>query len=129
MMPDENSCNLTKMLVRNNHFSDISLTGLGWLMVLISGVVSWYYNMILGWVLYYLYNSFYSTLPWSTCNNAWNTEFCRPSNPEEITARNESLHFNQTRGLISNDTGYAALMNNDSDTLVRNVSSSKEFWQ
>ena len=100
--------------------------GVGWLMVLISGVVSWYYNMILGWTLYYLVNSFQSTLPWSTCNNDWNTKFCRPSNPEKIAA---SLNNNGTGGAVSNVTGYAAPMNNETDVIVRNVSSSKEFWQ
>ncbi|CAH1772920.1 unnamed protein product [Owenia fusiformis] len=35
-----------------------------------------YYNMVLGWGIYYLVNSFTFTLPWSTCENAYNSKGC-----------------------------------------------------
>ena len=50
--------------------------GLGWSAVIISaGVIV--YDMIMTWVLYYLFKSFAKILPWSTCGNAWNTEQCQ----------------------------------------------------
>ena len=36
-----------------------------------------YYNVIMGWSFYYLFASFTKVLPWSTCGNEWNTEYCR----------------------------------------------------
>uniref|UniRef100_A0AAY5L8T3 Transporter n=1 Tax=Esox lucius TaxID=8010 RepID=A0AAY5L8T3_ESOLU len=32
-----------------------------------------YYIVVLAWGLFYLFNSFQSPLPWSTCDNYWNT--------------------------------------------------------
>ena len=45
-------------------------------MVVMTAVVSLYYNVILAWTLYYLARSFSPTLPWASCGNAWNTERC-----------------------------------------------------
>lgn len=36
-----------------------------------------FYIILLAWVLYYLFASFTTVLPWSHCNNDWNTGFCR----------------------------------------------------
>ncbi|XP_051982404.1 sodium- and chloride-dependent GABA transporter 2-like isoform X1 [Xyrauchen texanus] len=35
-----------------------------------------YYIIILTWALFYLASSFQSQLPWSHCNNTWNTDTC-----------------------------------------------------
>lgn len=43
-------------------------------MFLMSSLVGIYYNMILAWALFYLLSSFTSHLPWSSCDNWWNTE-------------------------------------------------------
>ena len=31
----------------------------------------------MGWSLHYLFASFTKVLPWSTCGNVWNTDYCR----------------------------------------------------
>lgn len=49
--------------------------GVGVGMVVVSSLVAIYYNMIIGWSLYYLFASFTSELPWEKCGE-WSTEFC-----------------------------------------------------
>ncbi|XP_061547669.1 sodium- and chloride-dependent GABA transporter 2-like isoform X1 [Phycodurus eques] len=50
--------------------------GLGYAsqMMILHGCV--YYIVILAWALFYLSSSFQAELPWSHCNNSWNTEAC-----------------------------------------------------
>lgn len=45
-------------------------------MLLIVGLVAIYYNMIIAYVLFYLFASLTSTLPWEHCGNWWNTDLC-----------------------------------------------------
>ena len=35
-----------------------------------------YYIVILAWIMYYLYESFKSPLPYTTCDNSWNSANC-----------------------------------------------------
>lgn len=35
-----------------------------------------YYNTIIGWAVYYLFASMRSELPWTSCENSWNTPYC-----------------------------------------------------
>ncbi|KAJ8320882.1 hypothetical protein KUTeg_002469 [Tegillarca granosa] len=50
--------------------------GIGYGMVVMTGIVSLYYNVILAWTLYYFGMSFFPTIPWSNCANEWNTDAC-----------------------------------------------------
>lgn len=55
-------------------------TGIGWGMVFISALVSIYYNVIIGWSIYYLFVSFTAKLPWNDCLNNFNDVRCRQLN-------------------------------------------------
>jgi len=56
-------------------------------MVIISAIVCVYYNVIIAWTVYYFVLSFSWELPWSTCNNDWNTDNC-------YTRSGNNSHFN-----------------------------------
>ncbi|GIZ04359.1 sodium-dependent dopamine transporter [Caerostris extrusa] len=53
------------------------LKGIGYAVVLIAFYVDFYYNVIIAWSLYFFIASFSRILPWTTCDNAWNTPNCR----------------------------------------------------
>ncbi|VUZ54515.1 unnamed protein product [Hymenolepis diminuta] len=46
--------------------------GVGYAMTIVSWYISLYYNVIIATALFYLFASFNSRLPWSTCDNWWN---------------------------------------------------------
>lgn len=52
--------------------------GIGYAVVLIAFYVDFYYNVIIAWALRFFFASFTSLLPWTTCDNEWNTANCRP---------------------------------------------------
>lgn len=54
----------------------VATPGAGAAMLLIVGLVAIYYNMIIAYVLFYLFASLTSDLPWEHCGNWWNTDLC-----------------------------------------------------
>ena len=47
--------------------------GIGYGMFMLSMYIGTYYNIILSWAFFYIFSSFTSSLPWSSCDNWWNT--------------------------------------------------------
>lgn len=67
-------------------------------MVMISAIVSAYYNIIIMYAIYYMMASFVSLdtqLPWTKCDPEWASELCRHDPyPDFKTMTNEtSIHF------------------------------------
>ena len=50
--------------------------GVGFAMNIVSGMCALYYNIIIAWALYYFGHVFTRRLPWTTCDNDWNTDKC-----------------------------------------------------
>nr|XP_039267122.1 sodium- and chloride-dependent betaine transporter-like [Styela clava] len=80
----------------------------------ISGLLlSWYFlsyiMVVMAWVVFYIVHSFTTgPLPWSTCDNDWNTDSCRPS-----IILNDSKNLN------------TSLLN---VTSANTTTSTEEFW-
>jgi len=83
-------------------------------MVIISAVVCVYYNVIIAWTVYYFVLSFSWELPWSTCNNNWNTPNC-------YTRSGNNSQFNNAA--LANVTESANV------TLNKTRSPSEEFFE
>ena len=65
--------------------------GIGYTLVLIALYVGLYYNVVIGWCLYYFFASFSLRLPWMHCSNPWNTPNC--SAATVVLSKEESQHY------------------------------------
>ncbi|XP_037090813.1 sodium-dependent serotonin transporter-like [Pollicipes pollicipes] len=54
-----------------------ALKGIGYAICIIDIYMAMCYNTVLAWSVYYLVQSFRNELPWTRCQNAWNTARCR----------------------------------------------------
>ena len=52
------------------------MKGIGYGMIVVSGYICVYFAVLIAYVLFYLIFSFTSRLPFSHCDNAWNTPNC-----------------------------------------------------
>lgn len=85
-------------------------------MITVSYFVSFYYNTIMGWSLHFTINSFTSPLPWTTCNNTWNTKNCFIP---EASVVFDNYDENSTMGLFL-DGDYGDPLNNISLSYMNN---------
>ncbi|XP_037514587.2 sodium-dependent serotonin transporter [Rhipicephalus sanguineus] len=51
--------------------------GIGYAICILDLYMAMYYNTVIAWALYYLVASLASELPWTRCDNPWNTATCR----------------------------------------------------
>ena len=59
------------------HICIFLLPGVGILMAILSFYFTWYTVVVLMWTFYYIVNSFFALVPWTTCDGWWNTLFCK----------------------------------------------------
>ncbi|XP_033254385.1 sodium-dependent serotonin transporter-like [Drosophila miranda] len=80
-----------------------ALKGVGYAICLIDIYMGMYYNTIIGWAVYYLFASFTSKLPWTSCDNPWTTDNCMPVTSENFTelATSPAKEFFERRVLES----------------------------
>ncbi|KAF8565393.1 hypothetical protein P879_05260 [Paragonimus westermani] len=87
--------------------------GIGWCMLTVSFIECIYYNVMMAWIIYYFCMSFQWNLPWSHCNNTWNTPNCFIY--EELRHVHPSWFNSNTNGTVTRN-----------GTIYR--SAAEEFW-
>ena len=81
-------------------------------MLIVCGLVTLYYNVIIAYTLFYLFASFTSDVPWRTCGNEWNTPNCT------VFYKKQNVTLNET-GLVEEEGNYTYTLN---ETSLSNVS-------
>jgi len=71
----------------------LSVLGVGWTIVCVSFIVSFYYNTIIGWSIFYFFSSFTKDLPWTSCTNEWNTCRCSTGYVPDALSLNSSSNY------------------------------------
>lgn len=66
------------------------LRGIGFASIVISFLVSIYYNVIVAWSLFYFFKAFKKDIPWLGCHHPWNTADCYVYNASDTNATGTS---------------------------------------
>ncbi|XP_064614464.1 sodium- and chloride-dependent GABA transporter 2-like [Liolophura sinensis] len=107
--------------------------GLAYTTTLICFSMCAFYIILLAWVLYYLFASFTTVLPWSHCNNDWNTVYCR-----DVALNVNGTFLNATYALGMNVSNpvitFGGEFSGENTTLVtygdsRLTDPATEFWE
>ncbi|XP_046367893.1 sodium- and chloride-dependent glycine transporter 2-like [Haliotis rufescens] len=108
------------------------LRGVGLGSVMISWLFAIYYPVFFAWILYYLYFSFFPTLPWTQCNQEWNTQNCVDGTSHinrTLTAYNSTaLHSNFSDYGIKTTLGRLTNLSTGNESHVE-ISASEEFFR
>lgn len=93
--------------------------GIGYAMCVLNFFTGLYYNTIISWAVFFFVESFTSVLPWTSCNNAWNTDNCRTIDQRQML---RSSAYN-------NSTGGGGSFNASSSTLATLESPTQQYFE
>ena len=66
---------------------------------MIAFYVAFYYNVIIAWSMYFLVASLTTQLPWTSCDNHWNTAACTINNyTAALLGRNHTVSNHTDNG-------------------------------
>ncbi|XP_048253320.1 sodium-dependent dopamine transporter-like [Haliotis rufescens] len=99
------------------------MKGVGFCILFVTCIVVPYYSMVFAWALYYLYSSFSTVLPWTTCDNSWNTLQCT-----NVGAKTTYTDTNNTE-YTSEDIRRGNSSSKQESPRTFGHTSTEEFWQ
>lgn len=80
--------------------------GIGYAMCVLNFFTGLYYNTVISWAVFFFVESFTTILPWTSCNNSWNTGDCKTIAQRQIL-RKSLIAYNLTSSPLeagSNDS-------------------------
>lgn len=89
--------------------------GIGYAMCVLNFFTGLYYNTIISWAVFFFVESFTNTLPWTSCNNSWNSNNCRT-----IGQRQTLKQLNSTAYLQITPQPYQTITNQTMSTTILN---------
>ncbi|XP_066547898.1 sodium- and chloride-dependent glycine transporter 1 isoform X2 [Amia ocellicauda] len=92
--------------------------GVGYGMMVVSTYIGIYYNVVICIAFYYFFTSMTNLLPWTYCNNPWNTKDC--------SGVVSSSHANAS---IANTTSLMSNMTELVNQTAKRTSPSEEYWK
>ena len=109
---------IQSFIMRKLYYFFSYLQGAGVATVVLTFWLATYYNVIIGWAIFYLFSSFADPLPWVSCNNTWNTPFCLDTPVNQTQQPVEIIEDYCSEEKKLNTTG-----------VVQTTSSSQEFYE
>lgn len=106
--------------------------GVGYSMLVVCFLISVYYNVIIAWILFFLFDSFRADVPWRNCDHEWDSPKC---------AQALSVNGNGTKTIISRGLEKTVCKRSDLTPVIENgtiikciingterISASEEYW-
>ena len=88
----------------------VCVAGIGWAVVLIAFYTDFFYNVVIAWCLHFFVASFTDSLPWTSCDNDWNTPYCYDGVVRD--ASNGTTNVTQLNVSALGAMGYSAITTN-----------------
>ncbi|CAL8386011.1 unnamed protein product [Gadus morhua 'NCC'] len=102
--------------------------GIGYASQVIVLYLNVYYIVVLAWAIFYLFNSFWPTLPWSTCENAWNTVLCYDHRSDEDLRSDEDPSWGWPNGSMQDYDEDSTRFINATVSFPLKRTPEEEFW-
>ncbi|XP_044764940.1 sodium- and chloride-dependent GABA transporter 1 [Coccinella septempunctata] len=96
--------------------------GIGYAAAVMSCWMNIYYIVLLAWAIFYFFMSLRADVPWRTCHNYWNTEFCvNPYDRGSLPCWEQSYPNNTISKICA--------VNNHNISITELTDPVKEFWE
>lgn len=94
-------------------------SGVGYGMMVVSTYIGIYYNVVICIAFYYFFMSMTNLLPWTYCNNPWNTPDC-----SGVVGSSKVLNTSLANATTSLVAGVSEVVNQ-----TKRTSPSEEYWK
>lgn len=100
--------------------------GIGYAMCVLNFFTGLYYNTIISWAVFFFVESFTDVLPWTSCNNTWNSNDCRTIEQRQLfKSQNNLIALQQQDSSLQRQLSEATTLNSS----VHFSSPTKDYFE